>query len=100
MPTDPPLVDPKGEKPLRQCEGEFATLEATDPSQINSLHIEMGKNVVILYLLDLISGRPDYKEQEILYYLGYTIRLLQCCYPNARQKPYEISGKPFCAVSW
>ena len=31
MPADPPLVDPKGEKPLGQCEEEDATEEATDP---------------------------------------------------------------------
>ena len=31
MPTNPLLVEPKGEKPLGKCEGEDATLEATDP---------------------------------------------------------------------
>ena len=31
MPTDPPMVDPKGEKLLGQCEEEDATPEATDP---------------------------------------------------------------------
>ena len=37
MPTDPPLVDPKVEMQLGQCEVEDATPEATIPMTDNQL---------------------------------------------------------------
>ena len=37
LPTDPPLVDPKGEKPLGLCEREDATLDAADHMTNNQL---------------------------------------------------------------
>ena len=47
-----------------------------------------------------ISGRPAWKEKEIMYHVDYTGKLLQCCYQNARQPPYHTSGKPLYAASW
>ena len=59
-----------------------------------------GIRVIPCLSVRLISGRPALKEKETMYHLDYTEKPKQCCYPNARQLPYQISRRPFYTALW
>ena len=105
MPADPPLTDPKGKKLLSHLREKMPLQRQMTLWQMISLHIEMGRNLHwdksnTACQSDSISSKSAWKEREILYHIDYTDKPLQCCYPNARQISYQISGKPSYAASW
>ena len=56
--------------------------------------------VILCLSVKLNIQQASLERNEKMYHLDYTDKLLQCCYPNARQPSYQINGKPFYAASW
>ena len=105
MPAGPPLEGPKGESCLSHLREKMPLWKHLIPGKIISLHIEVGKNVcwnksnaLLVSQTQYLAGQPGKKRRH--YDLDYTDKSYQCCYPNARQLPYQISGRPSYASSW
>ena len=105
MPTDTPLVDLKIKKLPKQCKREDATPETTDPMTDNGFHIEIGRNVcwdksntVLVSQTQYLAAKSGKKRRYCTTLIIHM--LLYCCYPNARQSPYQITKKPFYTAPW
>ena len=90
MPTKPPLLDPKGENHWSNVRKMMPLWKQPPLWQIIGLHIVISRNVYWNKSNTVFAGQIQYLEGQSgkkgdTVPPNYTYKLLQGCYPNARQ---------------